>query len=160
MDVDELIRDLKYQKDPVHRAAVAEQIGKLGDARAIPALTEALSDVHMEVKDNAAFALAELGARSVIPDLIRFLKDPSRQLRKTAAKGLGMLRASEAVGPLAALLGDSSYIVRKNAVRSLGQIGGPKAHEALRSYLDSEKETFLREMARRYSTPAEPHRLP
>lgn len=149
MPLEELLNLLRNHDDQARRAEVADQLGKLGDGRAVPALLEALGDPHMDLRDNAAFALAELGAVTAVPGIVKLLRDPAKQVRKTAAKGLGMLRARDAVPALIETLEDPSYLVRKNVIRSLGQIGGPSALQALRNVPTTEKEGVLVEMARK-----------
>jgi HEAT repeat protein len=46
------------------------------------------------------------------------------------------------------LAGDPSAIVKRSAIRSLGQIGGPKAMEAVKSFISS-PDVMLATMAKR-----------
>lgn len=148
------IEDLKAGSDFKRRKAVQE-LGKLGDKRAVGALTDALGDSNSSVRDNAAFALGELGEVESVPYLARTLKDKDEWVRKSAAKAIGMigegvgnsLEIRDASNLLVSALEDPSYIVRKSAARSLGQIGRAEAVAHLRKAAQDES-VVVQEQAR------------
>jgi len=51
------------------RRSAAEALGKVGDARAVPALVEALEDGDRSVRRSAAVALEKIGERHPDPSL-------------------------------------------------------------------------------------------
>ncbi|MBW7863189.1 MAG: HEAT repeat domain-containing protein [Candidatus Hydrogenedentes bacterium] len=131
----EVMRCVKrlQSKDSDERLAAAEALGRLGDARAIDPLTEALGDANRNVRKAAAAALERLGVFEVEPHL-RALQAKSAEVRLKAARALGQLGDPRAVQPLIQTLGDPDTPVRRAAVsalESLGQLGERRAIEAL-----------------------------
>jgi HEAT repeat protein len=148
MDVDGLIKDMKYGIGMVRVNAAAE-LGKLKDRKSEQALIDALSDENLAVRNNAAFALGELGSRTAVPRLIFLLHDPEERVRKSVVKALGMIGAHDAEASLIQILAtDESRIIRKSAIRSLGQIGGPNTLPAVKPYL-SDPDPLLSDMAKK-----------
>ena len=127
------------------RGAVAEALGKSGDARAVEPLIVALRDKEQYMRWNAAGALdkigwqpgrdeagaaywiaklnweecVRIGAPAVEP-LIAALKEG---VRKNAAEALGELKDARAVEPLVAALNDRVMDVRWAAAGALDKIG-------------------------------------
>ena len=173
-----MLRNLKLRwhcgrlmsKDPGSRRAAAEALGRLGDARAVEPLIQALGDKRAEVRRAAGQALASLGqpvwegrvrgdcgdydrlgdsgdARAVEP-LIRALRDEEKDARSKAAAALGRLGDGRAVEPLIQALKDEDELVRNVAATYLGTIGDTRALEPLREALN-DKDTNVRESAQR-----------
>jgi HEAT repeat protein len=156
---------------PGLRAAVAGQLGNLGDRRAIPYLEKALSDKYRNVRAYAARALHDLDSVGSVPLLIKLLKDKDDVVMSAVAEalgrlgdkraikpilnelnagrrpyhligGLGWLRAQEAVKPVMGFLKQGNSILRREAARALGQIGSNKPVNALIGILhDKERDT-------------------
>lgn len=98
--VDRLIAQLEGESDYKIRVSAAINLGKLGDQRAVPALTAALADSNENVRGAAAASLGSLIDESTKPDA-----------RQRAAKLLeGMAKR------------DSSNLVRKQAERAVARI--------------------------------------
>src|SRR4051812_48074795 len=67
-DVDKLIDFLRHP-DPDARSHALYSLGRLGDPRAVGAITRSLSANNDLVRCNALRALGRLGDRSVIPEV-------------------------------------------------------------------------------------------
>lgn len=86
-------------------------------------LLAALNDTALEVRLDAARALA--GGRSLraVPVLIEWLGDVEPKTRIAAADALGAIGGPQASAALARSLGDPDHTVRQCAVRALGALG-------------------------------------
>ena len=85
----------------VWRATAASLLGGLGDARAVPALVEAMDDSHAMVRMKAAISLGRLGDVRGLPALLDALSDSARIVRVQAPFALmdiGYLPDGSAVG--------------------------------------------------------------
>lgn len=124
----DLLRRLASE-DAIARQAAANDLGRLGDARAVEPLTTALRDKDWGVRREAAQALAKFG-KSGIPPLIAALKDDDWVVRQEAAKALGTC-GPPAVEPLLAALRDPDWRMRSGAASALGRIKDARAVEPL-----------------------------
>ena len=79
------------QDRSVHvRRDAAEALEKLGDARAVPALCEALTRWDRDVRRTAAIALGKIGSRHAVPALVSVLLDKQdKEMRHKVAWALG-----------------------------------------------------------------------
>jgi HEAT repeat protein len=127
--LDLLEEGLKSQHETVRRAA-AQALGRLGDARAVEPLIQALVDVDEKVREAAAQALGRLGEISLEP-LIQALVDVDADVRRAAAQALGQLGDARAVEPLIQALEDMDADVRRAAAQALGRLGDARAVEPL-----------------------------
>ena len=116
-DIDGLIKALDYQKDESVRAAAAQALGEVGDARAVEPLTRALRDYH--AKKEAANALAKIGNARAIDALVNELE--ISDTRELAAMALVNFGGASAVKPLIAALDDRDKCMM--AVSVLEKIG-------------------------------------
>ena len=85
----------------VWRATAASLLGGLGDARAVPALVEAMDDPHAMVRMKAAISLGRLGDVRGLPALLDALSDSARIVRVQAPFALmdiGYLPDGSALG--------------------------------------------------------------
>lgn len=73
------------------RKLAAEALGKIGDARALPALFIASEDINLIVRQAVAEALGKIGDASALPTLMTLLKDEAVEIRQTVAVALGEL---------------------------------------------------------------------
>ena len=88
-------------KSAVWRATAASLLGGLGDARAVPALVEAMDDSHAMVRMKAAVSLGRLGDVRGLPALLDALADSARIVRVQtpfALMDIGYLPDGSAVG--------------------------------------------------------------
>ncbi len=87
--------------DPALSAAASWALGRIGDARAIPALRESLASPYRSVQAHSVRALGTLqDAASAQTLLARFMAERDHGLRMAYASALGKLRVSEATGPV------------------------------------------------------------
>ena len=77
--------------DPKVRREAAEQLGELGDRRAIPALGELVKDLDEETRFRAVEALAKMSSPDTVPFLSAALRDPSGRVKQAAIEGLVIL---------------------------------------------------------------------
>lgn len=122
--------------DALHRRLAAEDLGRLRDSRAAPALIGALADAEVDVRCAAARALGELGTRSAAPALLDMLVRRRPGLG-CAMVALGKLREPSAAGALVAALvhPNGDRLEARSAVEalaSLGAAGAPPLLAALR----------------------------
>jgi HEAT repeat protein len=132
-DVQGLIKALNYQKDQSIRAAAAQALGELGDARAISPLILTLQDQYPQVRLSAADALSKFSDPRVVEPLIKLLQSlsPDSEIRKIAALGLGNQKDSRAVAPLCKALNDPDWSVREAATEALDRLGWKPGKDSL-----------------------------
>ena len=122
--------------DPRIRQYLSMVLGTIGDRRATPLLTEALSDHETETRLYALIALGELKDPASVPQLLETARDGDKDVRKTAFYALGEVHDPRAVEALVAGLDDSVPDVRWNAAIALAQFGDRRAAPVLRGMLD------------------------
>ena len=113
------------------RAAAAQSLGKLEDARAVPGLVAALSDREASVRSAAAGALGTFTDARAISGLTRLLSDSSRDVRKEALGALSDYEEGISAPPIIRLLDDSDADLRQAAAHTLGQLKDRSAGAAL-----------------------------
>jgi HEAT repeat protein len=86
-----------------------------------------LKSPDVELRRNAADALAKFADPRATQPLIAALGDPDPLVRADAAMGLGALKSPQVVEPLVALLNDPDESVGMSAAMSLGKIQDPRA---------------------------------
>lgn len=128
--VDVLIQALGDQERNIRKFAVMI-LGNLRDASAIEELGMAVYDLHHEVSQAAAEALAKFG-EPAIGVLSEALTHPEAAVRGHAVIGLGKIHHAHVVPLLIEMLRDPERIVRKQAVQSLGQLRDERALLALK----------------------------
>jgi HEAT repeat protein len=141
-----LIEMLGEGSTPERRRNAAEELGRSGDASAVPPLCTCLRDGDKEVRASAAAALGRLGAPAV-PPLLGLLTDRDWHVRYRAAEALGLIRERRAVPALVAALADSRDHVRYMAAKSLGAIGDAAAIEPLIAAIADGNEFVRRSVA-------------
>jgi len=126
--VKELIKRLESTQDPVLRRGLCEELGRIRDKKATPALIEALNDEDFGVRMNACDALGNIGDEKATPKLIELFKDKHNQVKISAILALGSIRDVEGVAPLIKILeeGNDSR-VRLAAIQVLGKLGDKRA---------------------------------
>jgi len=91
--IDDLSRTLGESREEKARLAAAVSLGRLGDPRAVPALSHALTDRSPVVRGVAATALGHLGDPRAIPALERAAGDANEAVRMRARDALSSLRS-------------------------------------------------------------------
>ena len=122
--------------DPRIRQYLTLVLGKLGDARAVPVLVEALKDPVVETRIYALIALGELRARGAVLEVMDAARDEDKDVRKTAVYALGEIGDPRAIPVLEAALNEEVPDIRFNAALALSRFGDAKAEPVLRAMLD------------------------
>jgi HEAT repeat protein len=117
-DIDQLLKDLNHRVWEVRRNA-CEELGSLGDQRAVPYLVRLLKDGVGAVRFAAAEALGRLGDRSAIPSLLELLDDPMFGAYGPVIDALAGLRAQQAIPYFIRFLRDQDARVRSLAANAL-----------------------------------------
>jgi hypothetical protein len=134
-DVARVYRDAKTD-DPRIRQYLSMVLGNLGDRRATPLLTDALSDSSPETRVYAALALGRLHDPAAVPPLLKVFQSDERDVRKAAAYALGEIGDGRAQPALAAALADPIADVRYNAAIALARLGDKRSIGVIREMLD------------------------
>jgi HEAT repeat protein len=139
--------------DPRVRRYLALALGRLGDARAVPALLEAVEEgadkerpVDAEIQIYAVWALGAIGDGAALPKLVALAGGADPGLRKAAVYALGAFRGDLAQAALVKALGDATEDVRWNAAVALARRGEPRAAPILLEMMD---RTHLADLDRR-----------
>jgi HEAT repeat protein len=111
----------------------ASSLGKIGDARALPALRALLASPDSLLRAYAASALAGFELGEVQAALQEALRDNNARVRQAAAAALARKDAQKSVDILIyKARNDPERAVRLEALRSLGAIGNARALSYLR----------------------------
>lgn len=109
--------------------AAVDALGRIGDARAVPALSEALKQpsAGSNATQSVIRALMAVGDSAAAPALVHVLRTGAPEARALAAEALGVTGGEGAVEALTAALRDADQRTRGNAAEALGRL---KAEEA------------------------------
>ncbi len=144
--------------DPVAAIAVLRTLAALGDRRAVPILSQGLTNLNESVRFAAITALADTTAPESGAALIKALNHPEPETQRFAVREIGRVKAAPAIHQLTRALEDlnvmRSHETKKEIIRALGLIGTPEAARALRRTADRKlvmgrKSRELRLMARK-----------
>ena len=92
---DDELRTLLAHRDAAVRKRAALAVGRIGDERSVPSLTNLLKDPDAEVRAMAAFALGEVESIGGAEALIAIVKSGERgELRARSLEGLGKIVAA------------------------------------------------------------------
>lgn len=141
-----LIEALADREGTVRRYA-AMVLGKLRDIRAIEELGMALYDLHHDVSQAAAEALAQFGGEAV-GVLSEALSHPEAGVRERAIRGLGLIRDERVVPMLIEMLQDPDRVALKQSIHSLGELGDQRAIPALREIASDRANRELAALAK------------
>jgi HEAT repeat protein len=143
--VPRIVKVLEGDDTPLRRSA-ASALGKIGDARALPALSAAARDEDVQMRKVARNALAAMGAAGV-PFWIELLssKDEFDRISATSALLRVGPEAKAAVPALSKALKDESVHVRRAAAEVLAPIGA-EAQAAVPALVEaaSDEDIFVR----------------
>lgn len=129
-----LIARLKDEDTEV-RAAAANALGKLQDARAVSGLIAALKDAAPKVRAAAANALGDFKDPRAIAGLSALLGDTSKDVRSNALDALSSYEEGVTNAGVVKLLGDEDVEIRHRAAHLLGQIKDRSSSGALAKLL-------------------------
>jgi HEAT repeat protein len=120
------------------RLLAAQTLGKIGDARAVPALISVLHDADLEVARRAIYALGQIADAGALTALLGLLNDPRQELRSTITKSLEQVGKAN-LAALAQALKHEHWQVREQVAEVLGLIGDKNAIPDLeRAFNDSD----------------------
>ena len=112
-------------------AGVAMSLGKIGDRRAIPVLTQAAKMGDEDLRLAAVWALAQFHEPEVLPVLISESDRPHTIIQGFLAHTLGTFQDSRVVPVLARLTSHPNREVAFQAACALGEVGDQAAIPAL-----------------------------
>lgn len=144
--VEPLIEALGDREGTVRKFA-AMILGKLRDVRAMDELGMALYDLHHEVSQAAAEALAHFGDEAV-DTLSEALRHPEAAVREHAVMGLGRIQDARVAPLLIAMLNDPERIVKWQVVKSLGGLPDDRAKSALQEVATNRADRELSNLAK------------
>jgi len=97
----EALAEIVKSGEPALSVVAAWALGRIGDARAIPALRPGLESQYRSVRAHTVRALGTLRDQELGAVLLeRFLSEPDDGIRMAYASAMGKLQVAEAVGPL------------------------------------------------------------
>jgi HEAT repeat protein len=124
-----LIEQLESEDLEIRKAAVVA-LGRIGDARAAPALIKAL-DEDPELSIPAADALAKIGDPRAFEPLLALVGDPNAGVRQAVVGALNSLGSPLMPSRVLPLLEDEDPNVRESAVKVAGYFGYTECVELL-----------------------------
>jgi HEAT repeat protein len=144
--VEPLIEALGDREGTVRKFA-ADILGRLRDIRAIEELGMTVYDLHHEVSQTAALALAQFGAPA-IDVLAEALIHPEASVREHAILGLGKIQDERVAPFLIEMLYDPAPVVKKQALLSIGQLRDERAIPTLQELAASRTDRELAALAK------------
>lgn len=144
-----LIDRLEEGGPPEAQVARLELAGRLGHPDLADPVLRRAREGTLEVRINAARALASFPVDEALEPLRSALRDPAWEVRVQAAAAFGRLGEEAAVPDLRRALGDPSWWVRLRAALALRRIGedGVSVLEAFRDGSGEEEDRYAAEMA-------------
>ncbi|MEU1617154.1 HEAT repeat domain-containing protein [Streptomyces sp. NPDC005722] len=130
-------------------AGCVEELGRLGDARAVPVLTRAAGDPRLRA--TAVDSLGRIGGPEALSTLLAAAaaaSDGDGEVRSAAARGLARYEAEPRA--TAALVGLLAPPYPRRIVRALVRSGDPVAAEVLASARDEAPSAATRRLAGRF----------
>lgn len=144
--VEPLIEALGDREVTVRKFA-ATVLGNLRDARAMEELGMAVYDLHHEVSQAAAEALAKFGAPAV-GVLSEALRHPEAAVREHAVIGLSHIQDARAAPLLIEMLRDPDRTVRKQTMISLANLNDSRAESALKEIANNRADREFSALAK------------
>ena len=139
---DLLVEQLGSEDLEIRKAAVVA-LGRIGDARAAPALVEVLDD-DPELVIPAADALAKIGDPRAFEALLALVGDPHAGVRQSVVGALNSLGSPLMPARVLPLLEDEDPNVRESAVKIAGYFGYAECVEPLLERCHDEEERVRR----------------
>jgi HEAT repeat protein len=140
-DVTELLVEYLDVEDLETCHAAVTALGRIGDARAVPRLTEMLAEGGPETMIAAAGALARIGDRRAMAPLLTLLEYPHAAVRQAAIAALNSIGHPDLAEQVTALLEDPNPVVRESAVRIAGYFGYPRCAQSVADLCSDASET-------------------
>jgi HEAT repeat protein len=136
--VEPLIAILKSGKYGKGHRAVVVALKNIGDERAVEPLAQALSDVDVVVRQEAAEALARIADERVVKQLTQALQDQNYVVRDYAAAALKRISGAKELESLVQNLENLHGDARWKTAEAILNIGGKNAVEPLLQLLKDE----------------------
>lgn len=133
---------------PVVQGFCVENLGILGDVKAVPTLMEYIDNVIPDVKHKSLVALGKIGDDRSIPIIKKYLESENEQLRIDAAKAAGNLSSPEMAYDLHWMLVKDTMEVKFAAAEALAR-SGERGIESLKYAADLPDET-VRKVAKQF----------
>jgi HEAT repeat protein len=140
---EELARVFEESRDDDIRVRryLALALGRLGSARAVPALLQAAQPpasgpADSETQIYAVWALGAIGDPAALPGLLELARAEDAGVRKAVVHALGSFPEPRSADALAAALGDAVEDVRWNAALALSRRRDPRAAPVLLRMMD------------------------
>lgn len=127
---DLLIEQLGSEDLEIRKAATVA-LGRIGDARAAPALVEVIEEEDAEMVIAASDALAKIGDPRAFESLLARVGDPVAAVRQSVVGALNSLGLPEMPARVLPLLSDADPNVRESAVKIAGYFGYPECADLL-----------------------------
>ena len=144
--VESLIEALQDREGAVRKFA-ALLLGRIGDTRAMEPLGMELYDLHHDVGEASAEALARFGAPAV-DVLIEALSHPEMWIRIHSIVALSKIKDSRIAPVLLQMLNDPEREVKKQVVQSLGKLKDPRTLPALQEIMANRADRELHALAK------------
>lgn len=123
---------LRDNDSPQVRQWAARMLGNIGDAEALPALADAMSDSR-DVRDAAVAAIRQFPDEQAAEAYVSVLEDGSRDAKALALARISRLEAAQdqAVPAVAGLAAEGDDLLAQTAINTLGDIANDEAATAL-----------------------------
>lgn len=141
--VTDLLIEQLDAEDIETRKAVIVALGRIGDARAVPALVAAINRDD-ELTIPVAGALGKIGDRRAFDALLELIGDSDAAVRQAAISAINSLGHPEMAARAAVLMNDPNPYVRESAVRIAGYFGYDECADLLLERCRDEDENVRR----------------
>ncbi|MFH0924447.1 MAG: HEAT repeat domain-containing protein [bacterium] len=129
--VDQIIKILTDDSNPVLQTKAAYALGKLKIKKAVLPLIQALKAKDWIVRESAAIALGQLGDSQAVDALIMAINDKSIHVRAYSVQALGIIKNIRAFEPLIATLKDDNIDLKIYTLNALIELGDLRAVEPI-----------------------------
>jgi len=131
-----LLEAVPTERECWAQVALAEALGRLGDARGVQALAPLVEDSDEEVREAVADAFGEIGVEEAIPHLAKLLADKESDVAVHAAVSVGKVGGQKAVAVLKSHKAESQML--KDAIEAATWLAkGPYTIKQLESAMQS-----------------------
>jgi HEAT repeat protein len=144
--VEPLLEALQDKEGTVRRYA-AGLLGRIGDPRAIEPLGMSLYDLHHDVGQAAAEALAKFGAPS-FDVLVEALSHPEMWIRIHSIQALVQIKDPRVAGTLVEMLNDPEREVKRHVITAMGELKDASVLPALQSIMANRADREFHALAK------------
>lgn len=130
---------IRALRAPIATARAAEALGRIGDARATPALVAMLASALPPARVAILEALGAIGDERAVPAIVRALGDPSDEIVIAALGALGRTGGPELANVLASRADEGSLEARARALEVLIHVDPHAAAPRVRAVLIDEQ---------------------